>query len=87
MVGAVEIYLPLADMVDLDAEHKPRSPKNWRRREAQIERLEQLLAGDFADKAPAAVVAKERERLAAFKETAGKLRAAIGQVGPQDPAT
>jgi valyl-tRNA synthetase len=36
--------------------------------------LEKLLGSDFANKAPAPVVQKERERLAAFQETAGKLR-------------
>jgi valyl-tRNA synthetase len=33
-----------------------------------------LLGGDFANKAPAAVVAKEREKLAAYKETADRLQ-------------
>ena len=46
--------------------------------EAQIRRLEQLLAGEFAQKAPAAVVEKERERLTALKDTAGKLAAQVG---------
>jgi valyl-tRNA synthetase len=41
----------------------------------QIDRLENLLGSDFAKKAPAQVVQKERERLAAFQDTAGKLRA------------
>ena len=38
--------------------------------DVQIARLEKLLASDFANKAPAAVVLKERERLAAYRETA-----------------
>ena len=45
--------------------------------EAQIKRVEQLLASDFGSKAPAAVVNKERERLAGLKETAEKLRAQL----------
>jgi len=78
VVGPVEIYLPLADMVDLDAE-KGRLSKELSETEAQIARLEQLLAGDFSARAPASVVAKERERLAAFEETAGKLRLQLGK--------
>jgi hypothetical protein len=35
------------------------------------------LASDFGSKAPAAVVNKERGRLAALKETAEKLRAQL----------
>jgi valyl-tRNA synthetase len=72
-VGTVEIYLPLAGMVDVDAE-RTRFEKELAVTESQIERLEKLLGGDFANKAPASVVAKEREKLAAFKETAEKIR-------------
>jgi valyl-tRNA synthetase len=45
--------------------------------ESQVARLEKLLSSDFANKAPAPVVAKEREKLAAFKETAGKLKSQL----------
>ena len=45
--------------------------------QAQIARLENLLAGDFASKAPAAVVQKEREKLAAYRQTAEKLRSQL----------
>ncbi|HUI88881.1 MAG TPA: valine--tRNA ligase [Anaerolineales bacterium] len=72
--GSTEIYLPLADMVD-KSDEKSRLEKELKEAEAQIERLAQLLAGDFAKKAPASVVDKEREKLAGFKETAEKLRA------------
>ena len=73
VVGMVEIYLPLAGMVDVDAE-RTRFEKELAVTESQIERLEKLLGGDFANKAPASVVAKEREKLAAFKQTASKIR-------------
>ncbi len=73
VVGAVEIYLPLAGMVDMEAE-RARLQKELAEAESQIQRLEKLLAGDFAVKAPPAVVAKEREKLTAFQETAEKLR-------------
>jgi valyl-tRNA synthetase len=40
----------------------------------QIERLEKLLNSDFAQKAPQAIVQKEREKLNAFQDTAEKLK-------------
>jgi valyl-tRNA synthetase len=60
--------------VDAGAE-KARLSKELADTESQIDRLEKLLASDFASKAPAPVVQKEREKLAAFKETAEKLKA------------
>jgi valyl-tRNA synthetase len=65
-------------MVDLD-EERSRLEKELSGIQVQIDRLEKLLGSDFADKAPAAVVQKERERLRAFQETAGKLKAQLGR--------
>ncbi len=76
VVGPVEIYLPLAGMVDIDAE-RARLSKELAEAQSQIERLERLLGSDFAKKAPAPVVAKEREKLSAYKETAEKLKAQL----------
>jgi valyl-tRNA synthetase len=77
VVGSVEIYLPLAGMVDL-AEEKSRLEKELKEAESHIERLEKLLGSDFANKAPAPVVQKERDKLAGYKETAEKLKAQLG---------
>ena len=76
VVGAVEIHIPLAGMVDESAERK-RLTRELAEAESQVARLEKLLSSDFANKAPAPVVAKEREKLSAFKETAGKLKAQL----------
>jgi valyl-tRNA synthetase len=76
VVGSVEVHLPLAGMVDL-ADEKSRLEKELKEAESHIARLEKLLASDFAGKAPAPVVAKEREKLAAYKETAEKIRAQL----------
>jgi valyl-tRNA synthetase len=76
VVGPVEIYLPLADMLDLEQE-RARLNKELTEAESQIARLEKLLSSDFARKAPEAVVAKEREKLADYKETAEKIRAQL----------
>jgi valyl-tRNA synthetase len=76
VVGSVEVYLPLAGMVDLAAD-KPRLEKELKEAQSQIERLEKLLAGDFVNKAPAALVAKEREKLAGYKDTAEKIQSQL----------
>ena len=73
VVGPAEIYLPLAGMVDL-TEEKKRLEKELRDAQSHIERLEKLLSGDFANRAPAALVQKEREKLEDHKETAAKIR-------------
>ena len=76
VVGSVEIYLPLAGMVDL-ANEKARLEKELKEAESHIQRLENLLGGDFANKAPAALVQKEREKLAGYKDTAEKIKAQL----------
>jgi valyl-tRNA synthetase len=76
VVGAVEIHLPLAEAVD-DAGEKARLEKELAEAQSQIERLENLLSSDFANRAPAAVVEKERGKLAVFRETAGKIRSQL----------
>ena len=76
VVGPVEIHIPLAGMVDL-AEEKTRLEKELKEAKSHIERLEKLLASDFANKAPAALVQKEREKLAGYKNTAEKIRAQL----------
>jgi len=73
VVSGVEIYLPLADLVDIDAE-RLRLQKELDEAESQIARLETLLGGDFAKKAPAPLVEKERQKLETFRENALKLR-------------
>ncbi len=76
VAGPVEIHVPLSGMLDPEEERK-RLEKELADTQAQIDRLEKLLASDFANKAPAPVVQKERERLEAFRDTAGKLRAQL----------
>ncbi len=73
VAGPVEIYLPLAGLVDL-AEERARLQKDLAEAESHIARLEKLLAGPFAQKAPPPVVQKERDKLAAYRETAEKIR-------------
>jgi len=76
IVGMVEVYLPLAGMVDA-SEERARLEKDLVEAEAQINRLEKLLDSPFAEKAPEVVVQKERQKLADFQETAEKLRSQL----------
>jgi len=76
VVGSVEVYIPLAGMVDL-AEEKSRLEKELKEAESHIERLEKLLSSDFANKAPEPVVQKERDKLAGYKDTAEKIKAQL----------
>jgi valyl-tRNA synthetase len=78
VVGPVEVYLPLAGLVDM-AEERIRLQKDLAEAQAQIERLEKLLGSSFAEKAPPAVVQKEREKLAGYWETAEKIRGQLQQ--------
>jgi len=72
VVGPVEVYLPLAGLVPPHEQHS-RLQKDLAEANSQIERLAKLLDSPFAQKAPAAVVQKERDKLAAYRETAEKL--------------
>lgn len=72
VVSGVEIYLPLSGLVDMASERQ-RIQKELDEVKSQIVRLEGLLSSPFAQKAPAAVVDKERQKLEAFKGTASSL--------------
>jgi len=73
VVAGVELYLPLAGLVDRD-EERARLEKELAEAQGQIERLEKLLNSSFAEKAPPAVVEKERQKLAVWQETATRLK-------------
>jgi valyl-tRNA synthetase len=74
--GSTNVYLPLAELVDPD-EERARLTKELAEAESQIVRLEKLLGSDFANKAPAAVVQKEKDKLTAYRETAEKIKAQL----------
>jgi len=74
VVGDTEVVLPLAGLVDLDAEKK-RLQAEAEQTEAEIERTEALLANEgFIGRAPANVVERERAKLASAQERLPKLR-------------
>lgn len=73
VVGDVVGYLPLAGMVDLDAERE-RLSKELSDVDERIARSQALLAGEFAEKAPAHVVQRERDKLAELQTEQAKLK-------------
>ncbi len=76
VVGQIEIYVPLEGMVDL-AQERERLASELKEAESHIARLEKMLNSPFAKKAPPAVVDKEREKLAVYKESAEKIKAQL----------
>lgn len=76
VTAGLEIFLDLAENVD-SAEDLERLSKELIVVTSQVERLEKLLDSDFAAKAPAALVEKERVRLAEFIETRDKLKSQL----------
>jgi len=72
--GGVEIYLPLAGLVDVEAERR-RLQAELAKVETGIARAEKTLANEnFLAKAPPAVVERERAKLSDFRTQAAKLR-------------
>ncbi len=79
--GGIELYLPLAGMIDLEAELE-----RWQKEVAQLEKRiaasrTKLANTGFTDKAPPEVVAKEREKLADLELQAGKIWARLKELG------
>jgi valyl-tRNA synthetase len=73
VVSGVEIFLPKesAEGNEID---RSRLEKDLQEAESQAARLEKLLVGDFATRAPASLVEKERVKLSAYLETITKIK-------------
>ena len=81
IAGGVEIYLPLEGLFDVDQE-RARVAREIESAERDVQRGEALLAKPgFAEKAPAEVVAKEREKLATHRDRLSKLRERLEMLG------
>ncbi len=79
VIGQIEVYLPMAEVVDLE-EQRSRLAKELADTNSQIERLKTLLASPFVEKAPANVVEKERQKLVDYQEKADKLSSQIASL-------
>lgn len=74
IVGAVEIILSLEGLIDFAAERE-RAYKELLKYQAEVVKIGTKLANeDYVNKAPAAVVAKERERLSELKSAIIRLK-------------
>ena len=81
IVAGYECYLPLADLVDLERE-RARIQAELAQLEAELERAQKLLANNgFVSKAPAAVVQKERDKVAEHQELRTKLMQRLASLG------
>lgn len=81
VIGAVETYLPLAGMIDLEAERARLLRELEAARAEAVRREARLSTPGFVDKAPAAVVQRERDGLAAVRETIARLQDRLAQQG------
>ncbi|MCP4426074.1 MAG: valine--tRNA ligase [Chloroflexi bacterium] len=72
-LGDIACYLPLSGMVDLSKE-KERLEKELANLEQQIKRVTGLLNSPFAQKAPTAVVQKERDKLAQLQASHAEVK-------------
>ncbi len=80
LVGELKVMVPLAGLIDLGAE-QARLGKEVGKKEQEVERLLQKLANpNFADKAPADVVAKERQKLADAESALTTLRTQLASI-------
>lgn len=76
VVSGVEVFLPMEGFAG-DEKDQERMQQELEVVKSQIERLEKLLGSDFASKAPAAVVDKEKAKLKDYLETRSKLESQL----------
>jgi len=80
LCGDMRILIPMAGLIDKDAE-LARLSKEIDKREKELERSESKLQNpSFVDRAPAAVVDKERQKLADMRSALDNLRAQLDKI-------
>ena len=81
LMGEMEMFIPLAGLIDLGAE-TARLNKEIAKLQAEILKCENKLNNPgFVDKAPAAVVAQEKSRIAEFTLAMGQLQQQLEKLG------
>jgi valyl-tRNA synthetase len=80
VVGAIEIYLPLDDLVNLE-EERARLSKEVGKIENELARVQKKLANrDFMAKAKAEVIQKEKDKAVQFEEKIRTLRSSLEKI-------
>ena len=78
---AGSMYIPLAEVIDFEKE-RARLTAEMKKNDSEIERLEKKLSNEgFVAKAPAQVIAGEREKLKKYIETREALTLALSKLG------
>ncbi len=80
VVGEATIILPLAELIDLDAE-RARLAAARAKAAAELEKVEKKLANaDFVQRAPEAIIAENHERQDNFRSEIARLDAALARI-------
>ena len=80
VTGDAELFVPLAGLIDLD-EERDRLRRELAKAEQELQRAEAKLANEgFVSKAPEAVVAAEREKVADWQVAIDKLRGQLDEL-------
>ena len=80
VTGTATVFIPLAEVLDMEKELE-RLTKEREKTIGEIDRLEKKLSNEgFVAKAPAAVVEKEKEKLANYKDVLVGVEAAIAKI-------
>ncbi len=80
VVSGAELFVPLAELVDIEAE-LARLAKEKERLEGEVARCEKMLANPgFTGKAPAEKVQAERDKLADYKDMLSKVEERLAQL-------
>ncbi|NCB04796.1 MAG: hypothetical protein EOM69_04655 [Clostridia bacterium] len=81
VTDAARIFMPLSDLVDLDAERE-RLSRELAQTVSHLEKVESKLQNEsFVAKAPEKIVAVEREKAEKLRAMAAKLEEAIAKLG------
>ncbi|MBA7677971.1 Valine--tRNA ligase [subsurface metagenome] len=81
VLEGAEVILPMAGMVDLDAERE-RLEREIEATQEQVLRIEARLKDEeFLSRAPANIVARDKERLATNRDKIGRLKQKIAELG------
>jgi valyl-tRNA synthetase len=79
--SGADLFLPLADVIDV-AQERQRLGRELERMEGQLSATDSRLASEqFAARAPADIVAREREKAASLRDQVDRLRAKLNGLG------